>query len=36
MDIVSIYPQEGIPTDPFLSLLETQTGAQWDYFFTDQ
>ena len=36
IDIYSIYPQEGIPTDSFLSLLETQTGAQWDYFFTDQ
>jgi len=36
IDIYSIYPQEGIPTDQFLSLLETQTGTQWDYFFTDQ
>jgi hypothetical protein len=36
IDISSIYPQEGIPTDQFLSLLETQTGAQWDYFFSDQ
>lgn len=36
IDIVSIYPQEGIPTDQFLSLLESQTGTQWDYFFTDQ
>jgi hypothetical protein len=36
IDIYSIYPQEGIPTDPFLSLLETQTGTQWDYFFADQ
>ena len=36
IDVYSIYPQEGIPTDPFLSLLEAQTGAQWDYFFTDQ
>jgi hypothetical protein len=36
IDIYSIYPQEGIPTDQFLSLLETQTGAQWGYFFTDQ
>jgi hypothetical protein len=36
IDIYSIYPQEVIPTDPFLALLETQTGAQWDYFFTDQ
>ena len=36
IDIYSIYPQEGIPTDQFLSLLETETGAQWDYFFTDQ
>jgi len=35
IDIYSIYPQEGIPTDQFLSLLETQTGTQWDYFFTD-
>ena len=36
MDIYSIYPQEGIPTDQLLSLLETETGAQWDYFYTDQ
>jgi hypothetical protein len=36
IDIYSIYPQEGVPTDPFLSLLETQTGVQWDYFFTEQ
>jgi hypothetical protein len=36
IDIYSIYPQEGIPTDQFLSLLETQTGEPWDYFFTDQ
>lgn len=36
IDVYSIYPQEGIPTDPFLSLLETETGTQWDYFFTDQ
>jgi hypothetical protein len=36
IDIYSIYPQEVIPTDPFLSLLETQTGTPWDYFFTDQ
>jgi hypothetical protein len=36
IDIYSIYPQEVISTDPFLALLETQTGAQWDYFCTDQ
>ena len=36
IDIYSIYPQEGIPTDQFLSLLETETGTQWDYFYTDQ
>jgi len=36
IDIYSIYPQEVIPTDQFFSLLETQTAAQWDYFFTDQ
>jgi hypothetical protein len=36
IDIYSIYPQEGIPTDQFLSLLETQTGTQWDYFFTNR
>ena len=35
IDIYSIYPQEVIPTDQFFSLLETQTGTQWDYFFTD-
>ena len=35
IDIYSIYPQEGIPTDQLLSLLETETGAQWDYFYTD-
>jgi len=36
IDVYSIYPQEGIPTDQFLLLLEAQTGTQWDYFFTDQ
>jgi hypothetical protein len=35
LDVYSIYPQEGIPTDQFLSLLETQTGVPWSYFFTD-
>ena len=36
IDVVSIYPQEVIPTDQFFSLLESQTKAQWDYFYTDQ
>lgn len=36
MDIYSIYPQEGIPTDQFLSELEALSGCQWNYFFTDQ
>jgi hypothetical protein len=36
MDIYSIYPQEGIPTDQLLVLMETQTKTPWDYFFTDQ
>lgn len=36
IDIYHIYPQEGIPADQLLSLLETQTGTPWDYFFTDQ
>jgi hypothetical protein len=36
MDIHSIYPQEGIPTDQFLVLLETYSGTPWNYFFTDQ
>jgi hypothetical protein len=36
IDIYSIYTQEGIPTDQFLFLLETQAGAQWDYLFSDQ
>ena len=36
MDIYSIYPQEGIPTDQFLSVLETETGTRWSYFFTDR
>jgi hypothetical protein len=36
IDVYSIYPQEVIPTDQFFSLLESQTKAQWDYFYTDQ
>jgi len=36
IDIYSIYPQEVIPTDQFFFLLESQTGTQWDYFYTDQ
>jgi len=36
IDIVSIYPQEVIPTDQFFSFLESQTKVQWDYFYTDQ
>jgi len=36
MDVYSIYPQEGIPTDQLLSVLEKHTGTPWNYFFTDQ
>lgn len=36
MDIYSIYPQEGIPTDQFLSLMRSVSATSWDYFFTDQ
>ena len=36
IDVYSIYPQEVIPTDQFFSLLESQTKAQWDYFYSDQ
>ena len=35
IDIYSIYPQEGIPTEPLLDLLEKVCGVRWGYFYTD-
>ena len=36
LDIYSIYPQEGVPTDPLLALLEKASGTSWRYFYSDQ
>ena len=36
LDIYSIYPHEGIPTDQLLRLLEQATGNEWGYFYTDR
>lgn len=35
IDVYSVYPQEGIPTDQLLALLEKTTGVLWNYFYTD-
>ena len=35
IDVWHIYPQEAIPTEEILSLLTSETGEQWDYFFSD-
>lgn len=36
IDIYSIHPQEGVPTDPLLDLLEKASGTAWRYFYSDQ
>ena len=36
MDIYSVYPQEGVPTEGLLSLLEAASGSRWGYFYTDR
>ena len=36
IDIYSIYPQEGVPTDAFLELLRTTCDTQWHYFYSDR
>lgn len=36
IDVYSIYPQEGIPTDQLLLLLEQTSTSAWTYFYTDQ
>lgn len=36
IDVMSIYPQEGVPVDALLALLEKASGTPWDYFYTDQ
>jgi hypothetical protein len=35
VDIYSIYPHEGVPTDSLIALLETASGTAWDYFYSD-
>lgn len=36
IDIFSIYPQEAIPTDQFMRVMQNATGEKWDYFYADQ
>jgi hypothetical protein len=36
MDVYSIHPQEGVPTDQLLSLLEQASGSKWNYFYSDR
>jgi hypothetical protein len=36
MDVYSIHPQEGVPTDPLLALLEKASGTPWQYFYSDR
>jgi len=36
IDVFSIFPQEGIPTDKLLSHLEKVSGQSWTYFFTNR
>ena len=36
IDIYSVYPQEAVPTDQLLALLQRASDVQWSYFYTDQ
>ena len=36
MDIYSVHPQEGVPTDKLLSLLEKASAGVWSYFYSDR
>lgn len=36
IDVFSIYPQEGVPTDSLLGLLHASTGVHWQYFYSDR
>jgi len=36
IDVFSIFPQEGIPTDKLLAALETISAQPWGYFFTNR
>ncbi len=36
MDVYSIYPHEGVPTDSLFALLENVSGTPWHYFYADQ
>jgi hypothetical protein len=36
MDIYSVFPQEGVPTDALLDLLEKASGVRWGYLYTDR
>jgi len=35
IDIYNIYPQEGIPTEQLLTVLEETTQQKWTYFFSN-
>jgi hypothetical protein len=35
MDIYSVFPQEGVPNEALLDLLEKASGVRWGYFYTD-
>ena len=36
IDVFSIFPQEGIPTDKLLMALKKASGQPWTYFFTNR
>jgi hypothetical protein len=36
IDVYSIYPHEGVPTEQLLIMLEKASGTPWEYFYTDR
>ena len=36
IDILDIYPQEGVPVQRLLTILEESTGIPWIYFYSDR
>ena len=36
IDIYSVYPQEAVPTEQFLTQLKQYSGVEWSYCYTDQ
>lgn len=34
LELIDVHPHEVMPTDSFLTGLETATGQHWDYFYT--